>query len=66
MCRSIGASAGLANGARYGHSGEMGETVLILLWLALWALGLYVAWRLALWMLKTVIATAGKAWRGEK
>jgi hypothetical protein len=44
----------------------MGETLLILVWLAIWALGLYAAWRLTLWMLKTVISTAGKAWRGEK
>jgi hypothetical protein len=43
----------------------MGETLLILAWLTAWAIGLYVAWRVGLWILKTIVSTVGKAWRGE-
>jgi hypothetical protein len=41
------------------------ETVFILIWLALWAAGIYLACRVAMWVLRSIVGATGKSWRGD-
>lgn len=54
---------GLAETLGRGYGRAMGETVLILIWLAAWLTGLLIAGKLALWLLRRVVGATGRAWR---
>jgi hypothetical protein len=43
----------------------MGDAVLIALWIAMWLGGLFLAFRMAMWLLRTIVGATGRAWRGE-